>query len=160
MSVETDTGASLPTLETPYEGFRDPAPLLTSPSSNTCLSYGVVLPHGTWRGERQGRVNPCGECCSLGLFHGSLCVLSVGTLLMLQSKRTPMPWAASQIYWNFMSCPGSSFVRRPNLHWPLRLIANLRKNADVVGTEEGFFFFAPPSVSLAMHSLMCFICRA
>ena len=31
---------------------------------------------------------------------------------------------------------GASFVRRPNLHWPLRLIANLLENADVVGTGD------------------------
>lgn len=153
MSVDTDISASLPTLEAPYQGFRDPSAshvsIWTSFLSNRVVSITEHWEEGAWMLESlQWNLLP-GLVLDLPL-------LSVGSLLILRCKRTPVPAAASHSYWNFMSCPRSSFVRRPNLHRPLRLIANLWKSADVAGTEEGFSTL----VSLAMHSLMCFICRA
>lgn len=151
------TGASLPTLEAPYQGFWDQSPPLLSHIS--IMKYFSFAPErfpSCSFGKREAAAQAC--ACespwwvlrSLRLFRGSP---SFGTpRLMLWSKRTPTPGAASQIYWNFMSCPDNSFVRRPNLRWPLRLIAYLRKNADVVGTEGGFFFPLPPCPS---HSVPC-----
>lgn len=84
MSVDTDTGASLPTLEGPYQGFRDP-----SPSHISIMKYFSFLrsglPRGALRGERQElrRMNPCGECCSLGLFRRSPPAVCWDSLLML-----------------------------------------------------------------------------
>lgn len=88
MSVDTDTGASLPTLKTPYWGFGDP-----SPSHISIMKYFVFLLSGLpnaalrerERGERQElrSVNPSGECSSLGLFHGSPPAVYWEYLLML-----------------------------------------------------------------------------
>lgn len=84
MSVDTDTGASLPTLEAPYQGFRDPAPSHISIMKYFSFRWSG-LPRGALREERQelGHVNPCGECCSLGLFHGSPPAVCWESLLML-----------------------------------------------------------------------------
>lgn len=50
MSVDTDTGASLLTLEAPYQGFRDP-----SPSHISIMKYFFLLWSGLPRGEGRGR---------------------------------------------------------------------------------------------------------
>lgn len=76
-------------------------------------------------------------------------LLSVGSLLILRSKRTPVPAATSHSYWNFMSCPRSSSVRRPNLHRPLRLIANLWKKCWCRWNRGGLFHYSVPCYAFA-----------
>lgn len=61
MSVDTDTGASLPTLKTPYWGFGDP-----SPSHISIMKYFVFLLSGlppcSFERERERREARAQEC--------------------------------------------------------------------------------------------------
>ena len=55
------------------------------------------------------------------------------------SRGSPEQCALSDLLKLLVPSCSASFVRRPNLHWPLRLIANLLENADVVGKRSAFF---------------------
>lgn len=140
MSIDTDTGASSPTLEAPYQGFWDPS--ISHISIMKFLSFPWSgLPRGAFRGQMQELRcrNPCGESLFLSFIPWiSPCCLLGLSLNFMEQEDTSACSSLSDLL-KLLSCPRSSFIRRPNLHWPLRLIANLWKKCWCLGTDKGFF---------------------